>query len=577
MALSFSCYVLPLSLCLFAVPCPSQDVTTTRFEDISEKAGLTVSHIGSPEKRYIVESTSGGVGFIDCDNDGKLDILMSGGSNVDHFRQNGGDPMVRLFRQDSDLHFIDITEKAGLTRKGWGMGISVMDYDNDGLPDIYVTGFGGNVLYHNLGNCKFEDVTEKAGVRSSGYNMGPAWADYDRSGYVSLFVPRYLEFDMNKLPTYDAENKGCEFRGISMECARRGHSGQTDFLFRNRGNGTFEDVSKKAGVDDPGTYLGMQGIWADYDNDGWPDLYVTNDGGPNYLYHNKHDGTFEDVGLLSGASLSLTGVERAGMGVDFGDFDRDGQLDVYVTNYTEESDALFWNQGEKGFLDIAEPAGLFQPTYFWVGWGAGFFDADNNGWPDIFVAHGHVYPQMDLIKGGAPFKEPVLLFRNNRNRTFTDITALAGLDQLPLLSRRGVAFGDVNNDGKIDVLILNVAGPPTLLINRTESAGHAVLFKLIGTKSNKAAIGARVTITAGGLKQIDEVRSGGSYLSQNDLRLHFGLGKETLISNVEISWPSGKKEQFEKLPADAIYTVVEGGGITHKMPLIGTTPAETKH
>ena len=577
MALIFSRYFLPLSLSLFAPPCLSQDVTTPRFEDISVRAGLTVSHIGSPEKRYIVESTSGGVGFTDCDNDGKLDILMAGGSNVDHFRQNGGDPMVRLFRQDSDLHFIDVTEKAGLTRKGWGMGISVMDYDNDGLPDIYVTGFGGNVLYHNLGNCKFEDVTEKAGVRSSGYNMGPAWADYDRSGYVSLFIPRYLEFDMNKLPTYDAENKGCEFRGISMECARRGHSGQTDFLFHNRGNGTFEDVSKKAGVDDPGTYLGMQGIWADYDNDGWPDLYVTNDGGPNYLYHNKHNGTFEDVGLLSGASLSLTGVERAGMGVDFGDFDRDGQLDIYVTNYAEESDALFWNQGERGFLDIAEPAGLFQPTYFWVGWGAGFFDADNSGWPDIFVAHGHVYPQMDLIKGGAPFKEPALLFRNNRNRTFTDISALAALDQLPLLSRRGVAFGDVNNDGKTDILILNVAGPPTLLINRSESAGHAVLFKLIGTRSNKAAIGARVTITAGRLKDIEEVRSGGSYLSQNDLRLHFGLGKETLISNVEISWPSGKKEEFEKLSADTIYTVVEDGGITQKMPLLGRTPAETKH
>lgn len=549
---------------ILAPPCCSQDGVVPKFEDVSERAGLTTAHIGAPEKRYIVESTSGGVGFIDCDNSGKLSILMVGGSNVDRYRQNGGDPMIRLFHQDGDLHFTDITEKAGLTRKGWGMAVSVMDFDNDGWQDIHVTGFGGNVLYRNLGNCKFEDVTEKAGVRSSGYNMGAAWADYDRDGFLDLFVPRYLDFDINKLPTYDAQNKGCEFQGISMECLRRGHTGQTDFLFHNRGDGTFEEVAKKAGVDDPGTYLGMQAIWADYDNDGWPDLYVTNDGGPNYLYRNKHDGTFEDVGLYSGASLSLAGVERAGMGVDFGDFDRDGQLDIYVTNWALESDALFWNQGEKGFLDVAATAGITQPSSHWVGWGVGFFDAANSGWPDIFVAHGHVYPQMDTIKGGAPYREPVILFQNNRNKTFTDITALSGLDKLPLRSRRGVAFGDVNNDGKVDILMLNVAGPPTLLINRTESSNHSVIFKLVGTKSNKAAIGARVTVTTDKLKQIDEVRSGTSYLSQNDLRLHFGLGKLTSVSTVEILWPSGKKEVIGDVAVDAIYTIVEGEGIKQK-------------
>jgi len=565
-----------LSLAALSLSCWSQETPAPKFEDVSEKAGLTTSHIGAPEKKYIVESTSGGVGFIDCDNDGKLDILMVGGSNVDRYRQNGGDPMVRLFHQDGDLHFTDITEKAGLTRKGWGMAVSVMDFDNDGWQDIYVTGFGGNALYRSLGNCRFEDVTDKAGVRSSGYNMGAAWADYDRDGFLDLFVPRYLEFDINKLPTYDAQNKGCEFQGISMECLRRGHTGQTDFLFHNRGDGTFEEVAKKAGVDDPGTYLGMQAIWADYDNDGWPDLYVTNDGGPNFLYRNKHDGTFEDVGLLSGASLSLTGVERAGMGVDFGDFDRDGQLDIYVTNWAGESDALFWNQGEKGFLDIADAAGITQPSGHWVGWGTGFVDLENSGWPDIFVAHGHVYPQMDLIKGGAPYKEPVLLFRNNRNRTFTDITALSGLDNLPPLSRRGVAFGDVNNDGKVDILMLNVAGPPTLLINRTETSNHAATFKLVGTKSNKAAIGARVTVTAGGLRQIDEVRSGASYLSQNDLRLHFGLGKETSMTNVEISWPSGNKETLRNLDADFIYTVVEGSGVSQRTAFFAH-PAASKN
>jgi len=555
----------PLLLIVLSRFCLCAD-SVPSFEDVSTQAGLTTSHIGAPEKRYIIESTSGGVGFVDCDNDGKLDILMAGGSNVDRFRQSGGDPMVRLFRQDGNLHFTDITESAGLTRKGWGMAVSVMDFDNDGWQDIYVSGYGGNVLYRNLGNCKFQDVTEKAGVRAGGYSMGAAWADYDRDGYVDLFVPRYLEFDMGKLPTYDAENKGCEFRGVSMECARRGHSGQTDFLFHNRGDGAFEDVSKKAGVDDAGTYLGMQAIWADYDNDGWPDLYVTNDGGPNYLYRNRHDGTFEDQGLVTGAALSPSGQERAGMGVDIADFDRDGKLDIYVTNYTEESDALFWNQGEKGFPDVADSAGITQPTYFWVGWGVGFIDTTNCGWPDVLVAHGHVYPQMDTFKGGAPYREPVELFRNDRNRKFTDITAQAGLDKLPPASRRGAAFGDVNNDGRIDVLLLNVAGPPTLLINKTADAGHAITFKLIGTKSNKAAIGARVTLTTGGLTQIDEIRSGGSYLSQNDLRLHFGLGKAAFADSVTVTWPNGTRETYRDLPADVIYTIKEEQGVTSKLP-----------
>src|SRR5438445_11541172 len=336
MVSSLSRFLLLLALStLLPLRCFSQDLSLPKFEDVSARAGLTTSHIGAPEKRYIVESTSGGVGFIDCDNDGKLDILMVGGSNVDHYRQNGGDPMIRLFHQDANLHFTDITEKAGLTRKGWGMAISLMDFDNDGWQDIYVTGYGGDLLYRNLGNGKFEDVTEKAGVRVGGYSMGAAWADYDRDGYADLFVPRYLDFDMNKLPTYDAESKGCEFRGISMECARRGHSGQTDFLFHNRGNGTFEDVSKKAGVDDPGTYLGMQGIWADYDNDGWPDLYVANDAGPNYVYHNQRDGTLEDVGLLSGAPLGGDGPEQCSRGVRLGDSVHAGWLDIYVANCTQ--------------------------------------------------------------------------------------------------------------------------------------------------------------------------------------------------------------------------------------------------
>jgi enediyne biosynthesis protein E4 len=537
-----------------------------QFEDVTTRSGLTVPHLAQPGNRYVIESTSGGVGFIDCDNDGRLDIVTVNGTSVDRYRQ-GGDPMVTLYRQTGDLKFTDITQSAGLTRKGYSMGVAVADFDNDGWQDLYVTGYGGNVLYRNLGNCKFEDVTEKAGVRLGGYSTGAAWGDYDRDGYVDLFVPRYLQVDIDKLTKYDS--KLCDFRGVTMECARRGHTGESDFLLRNRGNGTFEDTSKKAGVSDPGHYLGMQGIWADYDNDGWPDLYVTNDGGPNYLYHNKHDGTFEEVGLQSGAALSLEGQERAGMGVDFGDFDRDGRLDIFVTNFSEEPDALFWNQGEKGFTDIAASAGVARPSFLPVGWGAAFFDMDNDGWLDLIVANGHVYPQMDLIEGGAPYREPLLLFRNKHDRTFEDVTTRAGLDRLPPASRRGLAVGDVNNDGKLDVLLLNVGEPPTLLINRTQSSRHAVLFHLVGTTSNKAAIGARAIVAAGERIQLGEIRSGSSYLSQNDLRLHFGLGEAASMSSVQILWPSGKAETYKDLASDFIYTIVEGSGITERSPFAG--------
>ncbi len=527
-----------------------------QFEDVSRQAGLSVSHISTAEQHYIIESMSGGIALFDCDDDGKLDIAMVNGSTVEHYR-NGGDPLVTLYHQDENLKFTNITQSAGLTRKGWGMGITVADFDNDGKLDIFVTGFGGSALYRGLGNCKFEDVTEKAGVRGSGFMTGAAWADYDRDGFVDLFVARYVHLDMNKLPEFGSNEKFCRYKGILVQCGPWGMEGESDLLYHNRGDGTFEEVSKKARVDDPRHRYGLGAVWGDYDNDGWPDLYVANDAGPNFLYHNKHDGTFEEVGLLTGTALSADGQELGSMGVDFGDYRHEGRLSIFVTNFTDQSNNLYHNLGSQGFTDEGWASKTSQPSFPYVKWGTGFIDFDNTGWLDLFVANGHVYPQVDAIPGGVKYRQPMQLFRNLRDGTFEDISAASGLDQ----------FGDVNNDGNIDIAILNVGEPPTLLIKRSRNANHRVLFKLVGTKSNRAAIGARVTILAAGVRQFSEVRAGGSYLSQNDLRQHFGLGAATKIDSVEIRWPTGKVEMLENVAADAIYTIVEGEGIRNTKPL----------
>ena len=537
---------------------------TPQFQDVAKEAGLTVSHISSPEKRYIVESMSGGAGLIDCDNDGKLDILTANGSTIERYR-TGGDPMITLYHQDAVFRFSDITKSAGLTRKGWGMGIAVADYDNDGLPDIYATGYGGTALYHNLGNCKFADVTDKSGVAAGGFSTGAAWADYDRDGHVDLFVSRYVHFDMNHLPDFGNDEKNCRFRGILVQCGPWGMAGESDLLFHNRGDGTFEDVSKKAGVDDPNQYYGLGVVWGDYDNDGWPDLYVANDTGPNYLYHNKQDGTFEDVGMISGAAVSANGSALGSMGVDWGDYRHDGRPGLFVTNFVDQSDSLYRNLGPDGFSDVTWPAKLAQVTHPMVGWGTAFFDMDNDGWLDLFAANGHVYPQVDSVSGTAGYRQPMLLFRNHRDGTFEDVSST--LSGIPLACRRGAAFGDINNDGNIDIVTVNLGEPPSLLLNQGGNHNHRVLFKLEGTKSNRSAIGARVTVTAGKLVQFNEVRAGGSYLSQNDPRLLFGLGAEARITQVEIRWPSGKTEILHELPADFIYTLIEGAGGKDKTSL----------
>jgi len=540
------------------------------FKDIAKEAGLTVSHISSPDKKYIVESMSGGAGLIDCDGDGKLDIITVNGSTIDRFRQ-GGDPMITLYHQGTGLKFTNITESAGLTRRGWGMGVAVADYDNDGRPDIYVTGYGGNALYHNLGNCKFEDVTDKAGVAGGGFSTGAAWADYDGDGLVDLYVSRYVHFDISNLPLFGSDEKNCRFKGILVQCGPWGMIGESDFLFHNRGDGTFEEVSKKSGAEDKNKYYGLGVVWGDYDNDGWPDLYVANDAGPNYLFRNKHNGTFEEIGMLSGIALSGDGQEQGSMGVDWGDYLHEGRLAMFVTNFTEQPDTLYRNLGKDSFSDVSWPAKLAQPTFPYVGWGTAFFDMDNDGWLDLFVANGHVYPQVDSIPGGAPYREPIQLFRNNRDGTFENVSSV--LAHPPAESRRGAAFGDINNDGNVDVVVINVGSPPSLLLNTSGNSNHKVLFQLVGTKSNKMAIGARVIVKSGDLTQMSEVRAGGSYISQNDPRLHFGLGQQSKINQVDVRWPSAKTETLNDLAADWIYTIVEGSGIQRKTPLSHSTPS----
>ena len=536
-----------------------------RFRDIAPQAGLTTMPHSAPVKQYLVEMMGGGVALFDCDNDGKLDIVTVTGSTVERFL-HGGDLMVTLYHQDTqpggDLHFTDVTLASGLTTRGWGMGVAVGDYDNDGLPDLYITGYGHNVLYHNLGGCKFEDVTAQKKVAGGGFSVGAAWADYDHDGKLDLFVSRYVDTDLHHLPK--PGDKSFQYQGLPMEVPVL--NGETDFLFHNTG-GAFEDVSQKAGVANPDKRLGMGVVWGDYDHDGWPDLFVNNDMGPNFLYHNKHNGTFDEVGLLSGTALSAEGRSMGNMAADFADYDRNGTLDLAVTRYGYQPMSLYRNEGSLGFTDQAYAAGLGRPGAQLVSWGAGFADFSNDGWPDFFVANGNVSSLVDKLPHELKYREPIQLFRNQHNGTFIEAGGAAGLNDGPLESRRGAAFGDINNDGNVDVVVYNEDGPPSLFLNETVNKNHRVLFRLAGKKSNRSAIGARVTVTAGKLVQIDEVRGGGSYLSSNDQRLHFGLGLEGVIQSVEIEWPSGLIERLANIAADNLYTIVEGEGIQQTIKL----------
>ena len=559
---------------LFLALAQAPGVPALHFRDIGREAGVTMVSPSSPDKRYLVETMGGGVALFDCDNDGKLDIVVVGDTTIDRYLHQGGDPMITLYRQDGNLHFSDITQSAGLTVRGWGMGVAVGDYDNDWLPDLYVTGYGHNVLYHNLGGCKFEDVTERAHVAASGFSVGAAWADYDRDGRLDLFVSRYVHTDIHNLPKPGSAS--FNYKGLPIETP--GVEGETSLLFHNRGDGTFEEVSAKAGVANLEKRRGMGVVWGDYDNDGWPDLFVSNDMDANFLYHNRHDGTFEDVGMLTGTAVDSSGLEMGNMAADFGDFDHDGKLDLVVTRFGNQPVSLYRNQSEKGFTDVTWDAKVGRASYAPVKWGTGFADFRNDGWLDIFVANGNIVPKVDEITNEVRYREPLQLFLNKGDRTFDEVAQASGLNDGPLQSRRGIAFGDLNNDGNVDVVVYNVGAPPSVFLNETRNANHRVLFRLVGTKSNRAAIGARVTVHTSAMTQMAEVRGGTGYLSCNDLRLHFGLGADAVMTKVEIQWPSGAKDELQNLAGDAIYTIVEGGEIKEvvKLPSL-SVPAGEDH
>ena len=552
---------------------PRQSGSPFRFRDVAQEAGINTTPPAPLQKKYLFEMMGGGVALFDCDNDGKLDILAVNDSSVDRFLK-GGDLMITLYHQDSRLHFTDITTKAGLTTRGWGMGVAIGDFDNDGLPDIYVTGYGQNVLYRNLGGCKFQDVTERAHVSGGGFSVGAAWADYDRDGHLDLFVSRYVRTDIEHLPQPGSKNFG--YMGVSIEIPLP-HDGLTDLLYRNRGDGTFEEVSAKVGVSNPEKQLGMGVVWADYDNDGWPDLFVTNDMGPNFLFHNKHDGTFEDQGLTATVAVGEQGDYLGNMAGDFGDITHDGTLGLVITRYAKQPISLYQNDlAQGGFIDNTYTSGLGRAERNMTRWGNGFADFDNDGWNDILIAAGNFTPLTDAVPTDPRYLEPLQIFRSNGNGTYSDLSETSGLNQGPMQSRRGTAFGDIDNDGNVDVVVYNVGAPPSIFLNETINANHRVLFRLVGTRSNKSAIGARVIVTtasaAGTTNRVDEVRGGGSYLSSNDQRLHFGLGAASVLNHVQIRWPSGLVEDLKDVPADAIYTIVEGQGIKETVKLPSPTP-----
>jgi hypothetical protein len=545
------------------------------FQNVAERAGLTHwrNVTGSREKRIIVEAKGSGVCLLDFDNDGWLDIYLVNGSTFDALAGKAALPHAALFRNNHDGTFTDVTAKGGVANDRWGLGCAVGDYDNDGWPDLYVTNLGKNRLYHNNRDGTFTDVAEEAGValdEAEGSSVvdhtGATFGDYDGDGRLDLFVAGYIYFDFHDPPlagSKSVRSAACQYRGVNVMCGPRGLQGARDHLFHNNGDGTFTDVSLKAGVNDPSGYYGLGALFADVNGDGKPDLIVANDSTPNYLYLNKGDGTFDDQSYMSGFAFNGAGREASNMGIAAGDYENNGHLDLAITTFSDDYDILFRNNGDGIFEDVSYRAGVAAPTLPFVGFGAGFLDYDNDGWKDLLIVNGHVYPDVDRQPGwGMSYAQRPLLFRNRRNGSFELIPAVEGTGLAEICVGRGAAFGDLFNDGKIDVVIDNLDGTPLLLRNVNPDRHHWVTLKLVGgAKSPRDAVGATVYLTAGSLRQRGDVLSGGSYLSSNDMRVHFGLGDATKVDDLEIHWPSGKVEKVRLSAVDRVITIEEGKGV----------------
>ncbi len=538
-----------------------------QFVDATRRSGIDFHLIcGGAEKRYILESMCGGVAFFDYDNDGWLDILLVNGSTLEDLRR-GTSPNSKLYHNNRDGSFTDVSARAGISHRGWGMGVCVGDYDNDGWEDLYLTYFGGGVLYQNNGDGTFRDVTATAGAGNTGrWGASCAFGDYDNDGYLDLYVANYVDLDLDHLPELGS-SVFCQYRGIPVSCGPRGLPGARDRLYHNQGDGTFTDVTERLGID-PNAYYGLGVVWGDYDNDGWLDLYVANDSSPSLLYHNNGDGTFTEVGVPAGVALSADGREQAGMGVDFGDYDNDGWPDLVKTNFSDDTNNLYHNNRDATFDDLGGPSGFAPISVPFLGFGARFFDNDNDGWKDIVIANGHVNPQVDGHHFGVTYAQRNLLFRNLQNGRFEEVGLRAGAAmKLPMVSR-GLATGDFDNDGDLDLLISHLDSAPSLLRNDGGNRGHAIRIKLVGSKSNRDGFGARVQVVVGGLTQTDEVRANSSYLSASDPRLLFGLGRATRVDRILIRWPSGVVDKIENEGVDLELAVTEGRGVVARRPWV---------
>ncbi|HEV2275336.1 MAG TPA: CRTAC1 family protein [Acidobacteriaceae bacterium] len=531
------------------------------FVDVAREAGLNAPNVwgGITHKRYILEAKGSGLAFFDYDNDGWLDIYLTNGTRLDTTWPPGKAPTSHLYKNNRDGTFTDVTESSGLARTGWQTGVCVGDYDNDGWDDLFCCFWGQNLLFHNNGNGTFTDVTRRAGLWQDRvrWGSGCCWLDYDRDGFLDLFVANYIDFDIAKVPAQGG-SPPCMWKGVPVMCGPRGLPGGMNLLYHNNGDGTFTDVSERSGILKPGARYSITPVSYDFDNDGWPDIYVAVDSQPSILFHNNHDGTFTDIAVQAGCALSEEGLEQSGMGVAVGDYDCDGWFDIFKTNFSDDASDLYRNTGNGAFSDVTFASGFGANTHY-VGWGCGFIDYDNDGWPDILQVNGHVYPEVDDLHIDQTFRNPRLVYRNIGGKTFQDVSAKLGPGIREAYSSRGAAFGDFDNDGDVDVLIMNMNDLPSLLRNDGGNKNNWIKIKLIGTKCNRTAIGARVRVATGDHFQINEVSSGSSVMSQSDLRLHFGLGKAKVVDSIEITWPTTQKTQkFTNIQANQILTIREG-------------------